>query len=62
MQVVSISGIRNSGKTTLIVELLRRIGRRGQLGAVIVNENGRATYDACAKMPHVVDLQYVRGG
>lgn len=62
MQVVSVSGIRDSGKTTLIVELLRQLDQSGQRGAAIVNENGRANFDPCSKMPHVVDLQYLRGG
>ena len=62
MQIVSVSGIRNSGKTSLIVALLQYIGRQGKQAAVIVNENGRATYEPCDKMPHVMDLQYVRGG
>lgn len=62
MQVVSISGMRNSGKTSLIVALSQRAGQRGKRVAVIVNENGEATYEPCEKMPHVVDIQYVRGG
>ena len=62
MQVISVSGIRDSGKTTLIVELLRRLDQCGQRGAAIVNENGQANYDPCSTMPRVVDLQYLRGG
>jgi molybdopterin-guanine dinucleotide biosynthesis protein len=62
MQLVSISAIRNSGKTSLIVALSKFAGRQGKRAAVIVNENGRATYEPCEKMPHVVDIQYVRGG
>ncbi len=62
MQLVSVSGIRDSGKTSLIVALPQSIGQQGKRAAVIVNENGRKTYDACEKMPHMVDLQYVRGG
>lgn len=62
MQLVSVSGIRNSGKTSLIVALSQYVGQQGKRAAVIINENGRATYELCEKMPHVVDLQYVRGG
>ena len=62
MQVVSVSGIRDSGKTSLIVALSQTLGQQGKRAAVIVNESGRVTYDDCEKMPHVVDLQYVRGG
>ena len=62
MQLISISGIRNSGKTSLIAALCGYIGRQGKRVAIIINENGRATYDPCEKAPHVVDLQYVRGG
>ena len=62
MQLVGISGMRNSGKTSLIVALSQFAGRQGKRVAVIVNEDGGATYEPCEKMPHVVDIQYVRGG
>ena len=62
MQLISVSGIRNSGKTSLIVALSQYVGQKGKRTAVIVNENGRATYEPCEKMPYVVDIQYVRGG
>jgi len=62
MQLVSISGIRNSGKTSLIVALSQYAGRQGKRAAIIVNENGRATHESCEEMPHVVSIQYVRGG
>ena len=62
MQLVSISGIRNSGKTSLIVALSQYVGRQTQRAAIIVNENGQATHEPCEEMPHVVSIQYVRGG
>ena len=62
MRLVSISGTRNSGKTTLIVELLRRLNQQRLTSAVIVNEKGDATYEPCRDMARVVEIQYIRGG
>ncbi len=62
MQLVSISGIRNSGKTSLIVALSQYVDQQSKHAAIIVNENGQATYEPCEEMPHVVSIQYVRGG
>ncbi len=62
MQLVSVSGTRGGGKTTLIVELLRRLNDRGRTAAVIVNESGRIAYDSPRAAPGLLDIVYIRGG
>ncbi len=63
MRLVSVSGTRGSGKTTLIGRLVTRLSAAGRRCAVIVNEQGKATYD---EIPGVaggeVPIQYLRGG
>ena len=63
MRLVSISGTRGSGKTTLIGRLVERLADNGKRCAVIVNEKGKVSYD---DFPHVaqgdVPVAYLRGG
>lgn len=46
MKLITVSGIQNSGKTTLISNLMARLYNAGRRSAVIENENGQTTYDA----------------
>ncbi|MBT3255594.1 MAG: type IV secretion system DNA-binding domain-containing protein [Deltaproteobacteria bacterium] len=62
MRVVSVSGTRGSGKTTLIRELIAHFNTRNKNSAVIVNEEGQAVYDADFVLSHDITLEYIRGG
>lgn len=62
MRVVSVSGTRGSGKTTLIRELIAHFNTRNKHSAVIVNEEGQAVYDDEFVRAHDVSVQYIRGG
>ena len=45
MRLICVSGIKGSGKTTLIKAMIRRAATIGMSSAAIVNESGRETYD-----------------
>ena len=63
MRLVSISGTRGSGKTTLICSLVERLKAAGKRCAVIVNENGKVSYkDHPDVIGDDVPLAYLRGG
>ena len=62
MRVVSVSGARGSGKTTLIRKLIEHFSTTGKRSAVIVNEEGQAVYDADFVKAHGINLEYIRGG
>lgn len=62
MKVISISGLRGSGKTTLIRELITRLVSAGQTCAVIVNEDGDVPYDTGFLTRHGVAAEFLRGG
>ena len=62
MRVVSVSGARGSGKTTLICELIARLSAEGKRAAVIVNEQGDAAYDQSFIQAHEVQVRTLRGG
>ena len=62
MRVVSVSGARGCGKTTLIRELVSRFHTQGKRSAVIVNEDGREAYDDDFVQAHDVAVKYIRGG
>ncbi len=62
MKVVSISGMRGSGKTTLIRELISRLATAGRRSALIVNEDGDASYDTVFLQRHGVAAEFLRGG
>jgi len=62
MKVVNISGMRGSGKTTLIRHLIGHFSALGQRCAVIVNEDGQAIYDPAFLRNHDVAAEFVRGG
>ena len=62
MRVVSISGTRGSGKTTLIRQLVAHFGQAGKRMAVIVNEEGEASFDDDFVQAHGLTVKYIRGG
>jgi molybdopterin-guanine dinucleotide biosynthesis protein len=62
MKVISISGMRGSGKTTLIRELIARLSSAGQTSALIVNEDGVESYDSEFLLRHGVTAEFLRGG
>ena len=62
MKVVTVSGIQGSGKTTLIRWLVARLWSLGKQCAVIVNENGKADYDADFVQTHQLRVERIRGG
>lgn len=62
MKVLSISGTQGSGKTTLIHELIARIGAKGRKSAVIVNDDGEKDFNPDYTQPHCLAVEYIRGG
>ena len=63
MRLVSVSGTRGSGKTTLIGKLVELLSAAGKRCAVIVNENGKVSYtDLPAVAGGEVPMAYLRGG
>jgi molybdopterin-guanine dinucleotide biosynthesis protein len=63
VRLVSVSGTRGSGKTTLIGGLVDRLTAAGKSCAVVVNESGTVAYQdfplvAAGKLP----VSYLRGG
>jgi G3E family GTPase len=62
MRLVSVSGIRGSGKTTLIRELIASLAVRGRRSALIVNEEGEENYTQDFLDAHGVGMAQLRGG
>jgi G3E family GTPase len=62
MKVVTISGTQGSGKTTLIRELIGRVGAFGNRSAIIVNEDGEETFDEKFIQAHKIIVERLRGG
>ncbi len=62
MRVVSVSGTRDSGKTTLIRELVATMYKAGKRCAVIVNEDGEQSYDDDFVKSCNVAVEFIRGG
>jgi len=62
MRVLSVSGTTGSGKTTLIRELIARIGTKGRKSAVIVNDDGEKGFDQNFVLAHNLSVEYLRGG
>jgi len=62
MRIVTVSGIRGSGKTTLVRELIVRFREKGRRAAVIVNEEGEETYAPDFLGTHGVEVFPLRGG
>lgn len=62
MRVISISGARGSGKTTLIRKLVSHFHTVDKRSAVIVNEDGQAIFDDDFNHAHDLTVEYIRGG
>jgi molybdopterin-guanine dinucleotide biosynthesis protein len=62
MRIVSISGTIDSGKTTVIKELITILTAQGKRSAVIVNEDGEETYDDGFINSHQISVEHLRGG
>jgi molybdopterin-guanine dinucleotide biosynthesis protein len=62
MRVVSISGTNDSGKTTVIKELITIFASQGKRSAVIVNEDGEETYDDDFISSRQISVEHLRGG
>lgn len=62
MKIVTFCGVQNSGKTTLIREIISRLVRRGKKSALIVNERGEEEYDYDFILSNKVHIEHLRGG
>ena len=62
MRLICVSGIKGSGKTTLIKAMARRAAALGKASAVIVNESGKEPYEDAFINDLKVPVQYLRGG
>ena len=62
MLLVNVSGARDSGKTTLIRELIMRLNGTGKKSAVIVNQDGTIDFDTDFVNKFQVPVKYIRGG
>lgn len=62
MKLVTVSGTMGSGKTTLIRELVARVGALGKRAAVIVNEVGEQRYDEPFVRDQGVTVTRLEGG
>jgi molybdopterin-guanine dinucleotide biosynthesis protein len=62
MKVVSISGTRDSGKTSLIKQFIGIFAAEGKRSAVIVNEEGEESYDTDFISEHQIMVEHLRGG
>lgn len=62
MRIVTFCGVQNSGKTTLIREIISRLGCRGKKSAIIVNERGTENFDDDFIRSNEVHIEYLRGG
>jgi molybdopterin-guanine dinucleotide biosynthesis protein len=62
MKLITISGLQQSGKATLIRSLITRLHSQGKSSAVIENEKGEATFDRDFMQRHGVRIEKIRGG
>jgi G3E family GTPase len=62
MKVINVSGMRGSGKTTLIREMITRLVSAGRRCALIVNEDGEVPYDTEFLNSYGVAAEFLRGG
>lgn len=62
MKIVSISGTRESGKTTVIKTLIDILSAQGKRSGVIVNEDGEESYDEAFIKSQQISVEYLRGG
>ena len=62
MLLVNVSGARDSGKTTLIRELIKRMHAAGKKAAVVVNQEGQVDFDPEFIEKYGVAAEHIRGG
>ena len=62
MRLICVSGIKGSGKTTLIKAMARRAAALNKPSAIIVNESGTESYEDAFINDLKVPVQYLRGG
>jgi G3E family GTPase len=62
MRLICVSGIKGSGKTTLIKAMARRAAVLDKPSAVIANESGEESYEDGFTNDLKVPVQYLRGG
>ena len=62
MRLICVSGIKGSGKTTLIKTMVRRAAALEKTSAVIVNESGKEPYEDAFIDELAVPVKYLRGG
>lgn len=62
MRIVSVSGARGAGKTSLIRKLVDHFSLADKRMAAIVNEQGQAVFDDAFVHTHDLSVKYIRGG
>ncbi len=62
MRVISISGTRGSGKTTVIKALAQRLCQTDKKISIINNEDGRVLYDEAFTKSLNISVKHLRGG
>lgn len=62
MRLICVSGIKGSGKTTLIKTMVHKSAALGKPSAVIVNESGKEPYEDAFISNLQVPVKYLRGG
>lgn len=62
MNIVSISGTQDSGKTTIIKKIITILAAKGMRSAVIVNDHGEEIYDEDFISSHRILVENLRGG
>lgn len=62
MRIVTFCATQDSGKTTVIRELVSRLAESGSGAAVIVNERGRTDLDAAFVRRYGTHVERITGG
>jgi molybdopterin-guanine dinucleotide biosynthesis protein len=62
MKIVTFCGVQNSGKTTLIREIISRLVLMSKKSAIIVNERGTEDFDNDFIRSNEVHIEHLRGG
>ncbi len=62
MRIISISGTRDSGKTSLIKSLITLLVEQKKRCAIIVNEDGKERYEDEFIKRLQISIDYLRGG
>jgi len=62
MKVITVSGIQDAGKTSLIKELIGRTHGLGKRSAIIVNEEGQESYENHFLEQYDVTVRHIHGG